>query len=189
MIPTGSKIWTLREKQFLVAIILLSVLMIAVRLNETPIGSNTDDAYYIEMARSISEGLGPVLNTGPDIVAENPDIFPVGFPFLLSPLARIFPESLMALKLVPVFFTFLLIPLCLTIGGQQTDNKARLMLTAVVMLNPWVVAWSGRVLSDSVFTIFSIAALLVSSTIISNNYSRKRNLIFLIFFCVLRVLF
>jgi len=177
MTLNGNIIWSPKDKTILLGIVLIALLFMTTRLNEAPVGSNTDDAYYIEMARSIAEGLGPVINTGPDSTLENPDIFPVGFPVLLSPLAKLFPQSLLVLKLVPVLFTILLIPLCLVIPGREADNQTRLMTLALVMLNPWVIAWSGRILSDIVFTVLSIAALLVFSQLIKRTKVPKRNLI------------
>ncbi|MFT5316754.1 MAG: hypothetical protein ACI9UK_002600, partial [Candidatus Krumholzibacteriia bacterium] len=75
----------------------------AARWQEVPIGAVTDDAFYIEMARSIAEGHGPVIATGPDIDPANPQIFPAGFPYLLSPLARLAPHSMVTLSMVPLF--------------------------------------------------------------------------------------
>ncbi len=184
---TGNITWSRQEKILLGVILVLSVLMMAVRWNETPIGSNTDDAYYIEMARSIAEGLGPVINTGPDVVAENPDIFPSGFPWLLSPLAKLFPGSLTAMKILPVFGTLLLIPLCLILPGRQADNNTRLAVTALVMLNPWIIAWSGRVLSDTVFAVLSIAALVVFSGLKKCLGLQKRRFLALVLFCALAI--
>ncbi|MDX2472279.1 MAG: hypothetical protein QNL91_01085 [Candidatus Krumholzibacteria bacterium] len=133
----------------------------AVRLNEVPIGAVTDDAYYVEMARSIAEGLGPVINTGPDVAPHDPDIFPPGFPLLLSPLARAWPDSLSALKAVPLLGALMLLPLCWWLPGAKAARGLRLALVAVVMFNPWVVSWSGRILSDIPFAALSLAALLL----------------------------
>ncbi len=179
--------WSRQEKFFLGVVVLLAVLMMAIRSNETPIGANTDDAYYIEMARSIAEGLGPVLNTGPDVAPTNPDIFPPGLPLLLSPIAKLFPHSLSPMKVLPVFFTLLLIPLCLTLPGPHADKQTKLMVTALVMLNPWVIAWSGRVLSDTVFAVVSLAALLVFSSMKPDIQQQKRHLLALILLCALAI--
>ncbi len=142
------------------ALVLLGALY-AVRLNEVPIGAVTDDAYYVEMARSIAEGLGPVINTGPDVAPHDPEIFPPGFPLLLSPLARAWPGSLSALKAVPLLGALMLLPLCWWLPGAKAGHGLRLALVAVVMFNPWVVSWSGRILSDIPFAALSLAALLL----------------------------
>ncbi len=166
--------WSRQEIILLGGIFVLSIVMMAARWNEAPIGANTDDAYYIEMARSIADGQGPVVNTGPDTKVANPDIFPVGFPIFLSLPAKLFPNSWAALKTIPLLFTLLLIPLCLVLPGHQAENKTRLLMVTLVILNPWVIAWSGRVLSDTVFTVVSLSALLVFSSLEREVGFRKK---------------
>lgn len=144
----------------LIALVILFGALLALRLNETPVGAVLDDAYYVEMARSLAEGLGPVVHTGPDTLPRNPDIFPPGFPLLLSPLALLFPHSLTALKALPLLGGLLLLPLSLWLPGPAYDNRWRLAVTAVVVLNPWVVGWSGRILSDLPYAALSLGALL-----------------------------
>ncbi len=159
MFFSGSK-WSRKQVLSLTTILLLSLVLMGLRWQEIPVGSFTDDAYYVELARSLAEGLGPVLQVGPDVSVRNPDIFPVGFPLLLSPLAKVFPHSLDSLKVVPLLATILLLPICLWLPGPKADNRLRIALAAVVMLNPWVLAWSGRILSDNPFSILSLGALL-----------------------------
>jgi hypothetical protein len=175
--------WTRNEKYALVAIFSLALVLMALRQDETPVGSFTDDAYYIEMARSIAEGLGPVVHIGPDEPTESPDIFPPGFPYLLSPLALLFPHSLVAMKLVPLWGTILLFPLCLWLPGPAADNRMRLAIAAVVMLNPWVIAWSGRVLSDNPYSAVSLGALILFLRITSLKTIRKRDFFLLVVLC------
>jgi hypothetical protein len=71
------------------------------------------------------------------------------------------PEALGALKIVPVLAMLALLPLCLWLPGPSADNRQRLAVAAVVMLNPWVIAWSGRILSDLPFAALSLGALLL----------------------------
>ncbi len=187
MIFSSGEAWTKQQKIILLAIVATSLLMMVLRLNEAPLGANTDDAYYVEMAHSIAEGLGPVLNTGPGTVAENPDIFPPGFPLLLSPLAKLFPESLLVLKLVPLFFTLLFIPVIMFFPVSSASIQARLMVLALVMLNPWVIAWSGRVLSDNAYAASSLLTLLVFWRFIKNDRFDFRKLLLLALLSVLSV--
>ncbi len=153
--------WQARELQTLAVICTMAVGLLAFRLDEAPIGAVTDDAYYVEMARSVAEGLGPVLNVGPERPPENPGIFPPGFPYLLSPLAWLWPDSLTALKAIPLLAFTALLPLTLWLPGPGTDNRRRLALAAIVMLNPWVIGWAGRILSDLPYTALSLGALLL----------------------------
>lgn len=158
-------------------------LLYALRLNEVPIGAFTDDAYYIEMARSIAEGLGPVLDLGPDAPAAHPQIFPSGFPYLLSPLARFFPASLGVFRIVPLLSLLLLLPICLGFPGRGGDNRLRMIMTAGVILNPWVIAWSTRVLSDIPYTTLSLAALLLFLRLQRRRPISRRGAVALVVLC------
>jgi hypothetical protein len=151
------------ERALTVAVVLAFVVLVALRFDEAPVGAMTDDAVYAEMARSLAEGRGPVLHVGPDAPAANPGIFPPGFPLLLAPLALAFPASLAALKAVPLLAALLLVPLCRRLpvpGAGAEAGVARPALLALVLLNPWVVGWAGRVLSDLPYASLSLAALL-----------------------------
>ncbi|MBM4132066.1 hypothetical protein FJ250_13755, partial [bacterium] len=146
------------------AVVLAFALLVALRFDEAPVGAMTDDAIYVETARSLAEGLGPALNVGPDAPAADPGIFPPGFPLLLAPLALAFPASLAALKAVPLLAALLLLPLCRRLPAPDVGADAvaaRVALPALVLLNPWVVGWAGRVLSDLPYTALSLAALLL----------------------------
>ncbi|MCP4293159.1 MAG: hypothetical protein GY780_15150 [bacterium] len=182
----GTK-WSQKETLILGAIFLLALSLMAARINEMPIGANTDDAYYIEMARSIAEGLGPVLNIGPATPVENPNIFPVGFPYLLSPMARVFPESLTIFRIVPFFATLLLFPLCLLLPGPKADSKLKIGLVALVSLNPWVVGWAGRILSDNPFAVVCLACLLWGGRVLSLEKIGKKDWALLIVLAALAV--
>jgi hypothetical protein len=142
-----------------VAILVLGLVLVAVRFAETPVGSLTDDAYYVELARSLAEGKGPVLDLGPSAPPASPGIFPPGFPMMLAPAAFLFPYSLPALKFLPLLATLALLPVCLLLPDSSAPRVQRLALGALVLVNPWVVAWAGRILSDNPFCLFSVGAL------------------------------
>jgi len=144
----------------LVAVAVLLAACLAGRLDETPVGAVVDDAHYVEMARSLAEGRGAVLHLGPESVPDD-TVFPPGLPLLLAPLAGLFPASLAILKLVPVLGAVLLVPLCLMWPGGEDRAHLRLSLAAVVVLNPWVIAHAGRVVSDLPFAVISLAAALL----------------------------
>jgi hypothetical protein len=137
--------------------------LVALRWHEAPVGAVTDDAYYIEMARSTAEGLGPVLRVGPDVPARNPDIFPPGLPLLLAPLAKLFPAATGVLKLVPLFGGVVLVWLAWIFPPAGTDRRLRLAIMVVVALNPWLISWAGRVLSDLPFAALALGALALAA--------------------------
>jgi hypothetical protein len=149
----------------LVILLAAFALLAALRLNETPVGSLTDDAYYVAMARSLAAGHGPVVQPGPDVPAANPGLFPPGFPLLLAPLTRLRPDGLGLLKLVPLLGAFALLGLTWQLTARQVFREStaqRLAVLAGVALNPWLVAWSGRITSDVPFAALALGALLVA---------------------------
>ena len=68
-------------------VVLTSAVLVLLRLGSMPVGASTDDAYYVEMARSLAEGRGPVIHLHDETGSWPPDVFPPGFPLLLAPLA------------------------------------------------------------------------------------------------------
>lgn len=146
---------------FLAALAATFALLVALRWNETPVGSLTDDAHYLEMARSLAEGRGPLILTGADPTAEEPDTFPPGFPLLLAPLVHAMPGAVNVGKTVPLVATLVLGVMCWLFPARGTSRKQRLALTALVLLNPWIVAWSVRIMSDLPYTALSLAAILL----------------------------
>ena len=94
------------SRKYLVAIGLLSLILVIARFDEFVVGSMADDAVYAELARSISEGRGPVLHVGPTEHSVAPVTQPSGYPLLISPVAYLFPASLTALKLCSTLFFF-----------------------------------------------------------------------------------
>ncbi len=143
----------------LAAVLAVFVVLAFLRLDESPVGASTDDAVYVEMARSLAEGRGPVLQVGPGNDGANPDIFPPGFPLLLAPLAALFPASLTAFKAVPLLAALLLAPLTLRLARPSGSPFLPVAAGALVLLNPWVLGWSVRVLSDLPYAALSLAAL------------------------------
>jgi len=153
------------------------------RWQEVPIGAVTDDAYYIEMARSLAEGLGPVIATGPDTQPANPQIFPLGFPLLLSPIARLAPHSLSALSLIPLCAALVTLFLIWHLSSPTTNRRLRLMVILATMLNPWFISWSSRILSDLPYMALSLGVLLVFLKADEQDFRSKKTLLWLVLLC------
>lgn len=149
-----------RGTAVILATLLGTAILVALRFGEFPVGAGTDDAYYIELARSMAEGRGPVIHLNDVAGSWRPDIFPLGFPLLLTPLALLAPESLAILKAVPVASLLALVPLSLLLAARWNPGRGPL-LAALVCLNPWTIAFATRVFADVPFTAFSLAAILL----------------------------
>lgn len=155
----------------------------AARWQEVPIGAVTDDAFYIEMARSIAEGHGPVIATGPDIDPANPQIFPAGFPYLLSPLARLAPHSMVTLSMVPLFAALMTIVATWLLLARTLSPHLRLMTTLALVCNPWFISWSSRILSDVPYMAISLAAMFMILKADDQDYRRLKTLFFAVVLC------
>lgn len=149
------------QQKYLIAIGLLSLLLVVARFDEFAVGSMADDALYVELARSISEGRGPVLHIGPDASSVTPTTQPSGYPLLISPVAYLFPDSLTALKLSSTLFFFALLTVFYTLLKPICEQNERLALLALVALNPWTIAYANRVFSESAYTLVSLVAVLL----------------------------
>jgi hypothetical protein len=150
----------LRDRIALGALLATSAVFMILRFGEFPVGAGMDDAYYIEMARSLATGLGPVIQLNGIVPGWQPGIFPLGFPLLLSPFALMAPSSVQVFKLIPMLALAGLVPLCLMLA-RSNNPRSRMALTALVCLNPWTIAYSVRVFSDLPFAVVSLGAVLL----------------------------
>jgi len=150
----------LRDRIGLAAVVVTGAIFMILRFGEFPVGAGMDDAYYIEMARSLAAGRGPVIHLNGIVPGLSPGIFPFGFPLLLSPLVLVAPSSVQIFKLVPILAVAGLVPVCLLLA-RPANFRSRLALTALVCLNPWTIAYSVRVFSDLPFAVVSLAAVLM----------------------------
>ncbi len=168
------------ERVVPVGLILVSISFIVGRIGEFPIGAFNDDAYYVEMARSIAEGRGPVIYYHPQVASQYPYNVPMGFPLLLSPIALLFPYSAAALKTLSIIATLGLIPIYWSLLKTIATKRDRIVLISLVFLNPWVITYSNRVLSDATYSFVSLAALLLYVKWLEGVKLFRPQLIFLI---------
>jgi 4-amino-4-deoxy-L-arabinose transferase-like glycosyltransferase len=149
-----------RSTLALVALSGASILCIVLRFSEFIAGSVGDDAVYIEMARSMAEGRGPIIYLS-EFRSYLPFAFPAGYPFLLSPIAWISPHSIDALQLVSLVLPLSVIPFYFICQQMQINRALTMSSIALILINPWIIAYSNRVLSEAPYTFFSYLALLV----------------------------
>lgn len=144
----------------MVAAGVVGLALLALRFAELPIGACTDDAFYVAMARSLAAGHGPVIGLHPQAPAFRPDVFPSGFPMLLAPVVLLLPASLEILKAVPLLAALLLTLVVWRLPAPNADRRARFLLVALVLWNPWTIAYATRILSDLPYAAVSLGALL-----------------------------
>ncbi len=157
----------------LTVVLVAFAVLVALRLDETPVGSLTDDAFYVAMARSLAAGHGPVVQAGPDAPAANPGLFPPGYPLMLAPLAFAQPHGLDLLKLVGVLASLAFVGLAWRLG-RDDDSTHSVLILACVALNPWTVAWAGRITSDVPYAAIALAALLLGRGLVDGRAPSPR---------------
>lgn len=138
--------------------------VIALRFDEYVVGSVTDDAVYTELARSLSEGRGPAIHLSDCISYSLRQLFPLGYPLILSAVAWVAPTSISALKLLSVAATLATAILYLKLLQPLVSPTGRLVLVTLALVNPWTVAYSNRVLSEAVYASCSLAATIAYVT-------------------------
>ena len=138
--------------------------VIALRFDEYVVGSITDDAVYTELARSLSEGRGPAIHLGDCTSYHLRQLFPLGYPLVLSAVAWVAPTSTSALKLLSVAATLVTAILLFKLLQPLVSPTGRLVLVSLALLNPWTIAYSNRVLSEAVYASCSLAATLAYVT-------------------------
>ncbi len=140
---------------------LLTGLFLVLRADEMPVGALTDDALYVELARSVAEGQGHTLNIGPGLNGVDMDLFPPGLAYLLAPLAALRPHSLEILKLGPLLAGLIFLVLTWFYVRRTSPFFLALSVVFLTAWNPFFVASSTRVLSDMPHAALALAALLV----------------------------
>ena len=152
---------SLRIRPFVPVVVVLTYIALAVlRFDEFVVGSMGDDAVYAELARSISEGKGPILYFGPG-QGVSVQSHPLGYPLILSPIAWLFPNSLDALKLVSAMSLLGLVAVFHQLLRPILDYTQRWSVIALILLNPWSVAYSNRVFSEATYLLISIGTVLL----------------------------
>ena len=121
-----------------------------------------DFAQYIHQAINITNGT-PQSETGYIFNPENfigPPAYPIGFPLMLSPVYALFGNdihafgtfiSVMLVAMSVVFFFFY---------RNRLSFLVSLLLTMIIVFNPWTMKFKGEVMSDIPFTFFMFLAIL-----------------------------
>ncbi len=115
----------------------------------------SDFQEYHEFAQNLASGNGYIRNGQPTAW------FPVGYPFFLSLLYRIFRPNPQVGQIANIFLTLVII-ICTYITAKKLFSKNTAMLSALfVALWPNFIAYTGLLCSDLLFTALLIALLTV----------------------------
>lgn len=156
----------------LLALILASALYLS-NLNTFQVGAYADDAYYVALARGlVNDGVYGYTNVPGEV---NLTRYPFGFPLLLTPMVKLFPDSLVALKAVSLVITVINGWLLYHAGGYFGWGSHPIFRVAVPVLylsSPLVSGHAGMVMSEAAFTMWLLLALfLLRSSLNSDERS------------------
>ena len=77
MVTPNSSPLGVRGTAFILLTLLGAAVWVGLRFGEFPVGAGMDDAYYIELARSLAEGHGPVIRINEAGPGWRPDAPPL----------------------------------------------------------------------------------------------------------------
>jgi hypothetical protein len=159
------------KKYFLPIIICLSAILALLRFDSLQIGTSYDDAHYIILAESLSDGEGYKLINFPRPQLER--AFPPGFPILLTPFTFLFPSNYSILKLFSLVLWLASIYLIYKLFSKRLSSPYLEILIALVALNPLLIGTSVTVMSESAYLFFSLLAFVSLAFSVTNTQKNK----------------
>lgn len=129
------------------------------------VGIYTDDANYVQLARSLVEGQQYGIPLRPDVVA--PSHFPFGWPLLLAPIYALTAGNLQSLKLIPLLLTLANTAL-IALGWASFGFPSRWWGLAVATLfafAPLVTDHARMLMSEPAFTCAILLTLLLTTRV------------------------
>ncbi|MGH9220468.1 MAG: hypothetical protein ACRD1W_14270 [Vicinamibacterales bacterium] len=156
--------------------ILVALPVYLLRLNGAA-GMMVDDAWYVLLAKSLADGSGYKLISSP-AVAILP-LYPPGFPALLSLMFRAspdFPQNVPLLKSVSIAAMMgvgVLTFLYLRVHRQQPPALAGGMAVATALVPAFVFLATSTLMSECVFTLTQLAAVVLVHRSLESSDSRR----------------
>ncbi len=153
-----------------IAIVLFfAILIVTPQLQAEPY---SDNAYYLVVAKSLSEGTGLRLISNPEIPLAT--VAPPGYPVLLSGLVKIFGlESTLPYRTLSFVFWLGTIILLGFLVKQEDGKVWGFLVAFLVALNVYVMEYAKEILTELPFTFFSIVVILLAYKHIKNNRSQQ----------------
>jgi hypothetical protein len=153
-----------RTRVVMLLLVAVAAPVYLLRLNGVA-GMVNDDAWYVLLAKSLADGTGFKLISSP-IEAILP-LYPPGFPAVLSPVFRAYPEfpaNLWLLKSVSIAAMIGVgILTYLYFRNRQTSNEVATTAAIAVVVTPaFVFLATSTVMSECVFTFTQLAAIVVA---------------------------
>jgi hypothetical protein len=127
-----------------------------------------DFAQYIHQASNISKGqsqfaTGYIFN--PDHAFIGPPVYSVGFPLLLSPVVTLFGNNILAFNYFNTALLLIIGVLMILFLKSSLGELIAILLSLIIIYNPWTINFKCEILSDIPFTLFLLLGVLLYSRI------------------------
>lgn len=127
-----------------------------------------DFAQYIHQALNIAEGrsqstTGYIFN--PDHAFVGPQSYSVGFPLLLSPIAKLCGNNILAFNYFNTALLVILGVLIIIFLKRSVGELVALLSSLIIIYNPWTISFKCEILSDIPFTLFTLLGVMLYSHI------------------------
>ena len=151
---------------------------------------NGDNISYFLLAKALSDGEGYVNLASP--TAPTHTHFPPGYPMFMSVFMRIFPDNIVAMKILNGVLFFLALLMLFRIIRKTTGDNIWLALTAclVAVFHPDLLRWSVIMMSEMLYIVISFGIILICldldvGSIFTKGPKDKRQVARLILLCLL----
>jgi hypothetical protein len=157
--PTSVRLKIIPGHLIIGGLLIVSLLLVGLRFDTIPVGSFWDDAHYIILAESLSQGSGYRLINHPHAPLET--AFPPGYPLLLVPFVTLFPQNFAVLKLVSLAFWLGTLALFYHFLKGRLASPYREGVALLVAVNPSLVGMATTVMSEPPFLFVTLLALVM----------------------------
>ncbi len=148
---------------FVILICFVITIFAATGINREVVGLGHDDGIYVILGKALSEGEGYRLINLPSSPYQAK--YPAVYPFLISCVwpAGDFPDNIFYIKLINIFFLFLILLETCYICMALFDGKKNLSFYIVMLtgMSQWVLYFSINAFSEIPFLFFSLTAALL----------------------------
>ena len=139
----------LSHRAILIISLASAAFLYVININHMPIGSINDDAYYVNAARWFA---------GAQTIQKPSGEYPLGYPLLLIPAAKLFPESLKVFKVFNIFLFLLISTVLFGIFKNYLTKKELLFFLLLNSLNPLMVTQSSIIMGGGAFLLILFTA-------------------------------
>jgi tetratricopeptide (TPR) repeat protein len=134
------------------------------------VGRYNDDAWYVNAAKYMA---------GVQSVKKELASYPIGYPILLVPLAKLFPNGINVFRIPSLIMIFALPFLIFYFLRDFFDSDELLIFITMVALNQYSLSLSGAVMSESPYLFFTFITLIFyKRKIFKNDLSIKKIAVF-----------